>query len=68
MMNSSILSKLKPYVLVVSLQFGMAGIYLICMVTLTQGMSRYILIVYRNIVATLFLAPFAFIFERYVLS
>ncbi|KGN61714.1 WAT1-related protein At4g08290 [Cucumis sativus] len=64
MSENSIVSKLKPYILVVSLQFGIAGIYVICMATLTKGMSRYVLIVYRNTVATLFLAPFALIFER----
>ena len=65
MSENSIVSKLKPYILVVSLQFGIAGIYVICMATLTKGMSRYVLIVYRNTVATLFLAPFALIFERF---
>ncbi|XP_038886476.1 WAT1-related protein At4g08290-like [Benincasa hispida] len=62
--ENTIMSRLKPYILVVSLQFGIAGIYVICMATLTKGMSRYVLIVYRNTVATLFLAPFALIFER----
>ncbi|XP_023549003.1 WAT1-related protein At4g08290-like [Cucurbita pepo subsp. pepo] len=63
-MNANIMSKLKPYILVVCLQFGMAGIYVISMATLNRGMSRYVLIVYRNAVAALFLAPFALIFER----
>lgn len=65
MSENSIVRKLKPYILVVSLQFGIAGIYVICMATLTKGMSRYVLIVYRNTVAALFLAPFALIFERF---
>lgn len=67
-MNSNIMSKLKPYILVVCLQFGMAGIYVISMATLNRGMSRYVLIVYRNAVAALFLAPFALIFERFDLE
>ncbi|XP_050937820.1 WAT1-related protein At4g08290 isoform X2 [Cucumis melo] len=68
MSENSIVRKLKPYILVVSLQFGIAGIYVICMATLTKGMSRYVLIVYRNTVAALFLAPFALIFERPVVD
>ncbi|XP_022141583.1 WAT1-related protein At4g08290-like [Momordica charantia] len=62
--GSGRMNKLKPYILMVSLQFGFAGMYIISMATLNQGMSRYILIVYRNAVAALFLAPFALIFER----
>ena len=61
-----VFKRLKPYVLMVGLQFGAAGMYIISMATLTHGMSRYVLIVYRNAIAALFLAPFALIFERYV--
>ncbi|PKI77668.1 hypothetical protein CRG98_001951 [Punica granatum] len=56
--------KVKPYLLMVSLQFGSAGMYIISMATLNHGMSRYVLIVYRNAVAALVLAPFALVFER----
>ncbi|XP_057974111.1 WAT1-related protein At4g08290-like isoform X2 [Malania oleifera] len=48
----------------VSLQFGSAGMYIISMVTLNHGMSRYVLIVYRNAVAALTIAPFAIALER----
>ncbi|KAH0989394.1 hypothetical protein GBA52_000877 [Prunus armeniaca] len=58
------LNKLKPYLLVVSLQFGTAGMYIISMVTLNHGMNRFVLIVYRNAAAALFLAPFALVLER----
>ncbi|XP_021810263.1 WAT1-related protein At4g08290 [Prunus avium] len=58
------LNKLKPYLLVVSLQFGSAGLYIISMVTLNHGMNRFVLIVYRNAAAALFLAPFALVLER----
>ncbi|KAK6938422.1 EamA domain [Dillenia turbinata] len=56
--------KLKPYILMVALQFGSAGMYIISLASLKNGLSRYVLIVYRNAVAAIFLAPFAFFFER----
>ncbi|KAK0575565.1 hypothetical protein LWI29_002819 [Acer saccharum] len=56
--------KLKPYVLMVFLQFGAAGMYIISMETLNHGMNRYVLIVYRNAIAALVLAPFALLLER----
>ncbi|KAL5558388.1 hypothetical protein UlMin_034599 [Ulmus minor] len=58
------LNKFKPYLLMVGLQFGAAGMYIISMATLTHGMSRYVLIVYRNAIAALVLAPFAIFLER----
>ncbi|XVF36889.1 hypothetical protein REPUB_Repub19eG0097600 [Reevesia pubescens] len=57
-------SKAKPYFLMVCLQFGTAGMYIISMVTLNHGMNRYVLIVYRNAIAALVLAPFALVLER----
>ncbi|KAI4339718.1 hypothetical protein MLD38_024628 [Melastoma candidum] len=54
----------KPYVLMVALQVGSAGMYIISTVSLNHGMSRYVLIVYRNAIAALVLAPFAFFLER----
>ncbi|XP_044476059.1 WAT1-related protein At4g08290-like [Mangifera indica] len=56
--------KLTPYFLMVFLQFGSAGMYIISMATLNHGMNRYVLIVYRNAIAALVLAPFALILER----
>ena len=50
----------------VCLQFGSAGMYIISMVTLNHGMNRYVLIVYRNAIAALVLAPFALVLERSV--
>ncbi|CAL5417390.1 unnamed protein product [Camellia sinensis] len=54
----------KPYVMMVGLQCGAAGMFIITDATLKQGMSRYVLIVYRNAFAAITLAPFAFFFER----
>ncbi|EXB44370.1 Auxin-induced protein 5NG4 [Morus notabilis] len=59
-----VFNRAKPYVLMVGLQFGAAGTYIVSMATLSHGMSRYVLIVYRNAIAALVLAPFAFVFDR----
>ena len=56
--------KAKPYLLMVGLQCGAAGMYIISEVTLKQGMSRFVLIVYRNAIAALTIGPFAFFLER----
>ncbi|TXG52965.1 hypothetical protein EZV62_022134 [Acer yangbiense] len=53
------MNKVKPYLAMVSLQFGYAGMYIITMVSLKHGMSHYILAVYRHVVATLIISPFA---------
>lgn len=62
-----IFDRVKPYLLMVGLQFGAGGMYITSMATLNHGMSRYVLIVYRNAIAALVLAPFALIFDRYAL-
>ncbi|KAE9620856.1 hypothetical protein Lal_00018941 [Lupinus albus] len=54
----------KPYFAMISLQFGYAGMNIITKVSLNQGMSHYVLVVYRHAFATAVIAPFAFIFER----
>ncbi|KAK3230670.1 hypothetical protein Dsin_002551 [Dipteronia sinensis] len=58
------MNKVKPYLAMVSLQFGYAGLYIITMVSLKHGMSHYILSVYRHVVATLIISPFALVLER----
>ncbi|XP_014503271.1 WAT1-related protein At4g08290 [Vigna radiata var. radiata] len=56
----------KAYLIILSLQFGSAGMYLITMDALNKGMSHYVFVVYRNIIATVALGPFAFFLERKV--
>ncbi|CAL9171828.1 unnamed protein product [Musa hybrid cultivar] len=58
--------KCKPYVAMISLQFGYAGMNIITKVSLNHGMSHYVLVVYRHAFATLSIAPFALILERKV--
>ncbi|KAM7518887.1 hypothetical protein LguiB_017849 [Lonicera macranthoides] len=59
-----VFNKIKPYLAMVSLQIGYAGMYIITMVSLKRGMSHWILVVYRHAVATLVIAPFALVLER----
>jgi len=56
----------KPYVAMISLQFGYAGMNIISKVSLTRGMNHFVLVVYRHAAATVVLAPFAFFLERKV--
>ncbi|KAK8704323.1 hypothetical protein V6N13_047950 [Hibiscus sabdariffa] len=60
------LNKVKPYLAMVSLQFGYAGMYIVSMVCLKHGMSNFILATYRHVVATIVVAPFAFVLERFL--
>lgn len=57
-------NKIKPYLAMVSLSFGYAGMYIITMLCLKRGMSTYVLVVYRHAAATIAIAPFALYFER----
>ncbi|KAI5355334.1 PREDICTED: WAT1-related [Prunus dulcis] len=61
---SPVLIKMKPYLAMVSLQFGYAGMYIISMVSFKHGMSNFVLSVYRHVVAFCVIAPFAFVLER----
>ncbi|GER51928.1 nodulin MtN21 /EamA-like transporter family protein [Striga asiatica] len=56
----------KPYIAMVCLQFGYAGMNIITKVSLNRGMSHYVLVVYRHAFATAVIAPFALVLERKV--
>uniref|UniRef100_A0ACD5TJM4 Uncharacterized protein n=1 Tax=Avena sativa TaxID=4498 RepID=A0ACD5TJM4_AVESA len=56
--------KVMPYLAMVFLQFGFAGLFLISVASLRHGMSHYVLVVYRNAVAAVVMTPFALWFER----
>ncbi|BAT78627.1 hypothetical protein VIGAN_02133000 [Vigna angularis var. angularis] len=58
------LRKLKPYLAILSLQFGYSGMYIITMVSFKHGMSHWILSVYRHVVAAIIIVPFALVLER----
>jgi hypothetical protein len=40
--------------------------YIVSVASLKRGMNHFVLVVYRNLVATVVLAPFALLFERYI--
>ncbi|KAL8133746.1 WAT1-related protein At1g21890-like [Apium graveolens] len=61
---SQLLTNIRPYLAMICLQFGYAGMYIVTMVSFKQGMSHWVLVVYRHVVATLAIAPFAFVLER----
>ncbi|KAK2632352.1 hypothetical protein EUGRSUZ_L01666 [Eucalyptus grandis] len=56
--------KLKHFLAVVFLQLGFAGIDILRKKALNRGMSIYVLLVYRQAIATLVIAPFAFFLEK----
>lgn len=58
------LKQAKPFILVILLQFGSAGMNIIIKFALNQGMNQHVLVVYRNIIAALVIAPFALVLER----
>jgi drug/metabolite transporter (DMT)-like permease len=58
--------KAKPYIAMICLQFGYAGMNVITKVSLNGGMSHYVLVVYRHAFATVSIAPFALLLERKV--
>ncbi|XP_010244423.1 PREDICTED: WAT1-related protein At5g07050 [Nelumbo nucifera] len=63
---SNFIQRCKPYVAMISLQFGYAGMNIITKVSLNRGMSHYVLVVYRHAFATAVIAPFALVLERKV--
>ncbi|KAK7245240.1 hypothetical protein RIF29_40075 [Crotalaria pallida] len=58
--------RMKPFIGVVFLQFGFAGMDIITKAALNQGMSNYVLVVYRHVVAFFVIAPFAIILDKKV--
>ncbi|KAK4743689.1 hypothetical protein SAY87_010001 [Trapa incisa] len=58
---SSFMQNARPYIAMICLQFGYAGMNIITKVSLNRGMSHYVLVVYRHAFATAVIAPFAII-------
>ncbi|CAI0428341.1 unnamed protein product [Linum tenue] len=59
------MKKLKSYLVMMLLQVGFAGMYVLTIVSFRHGMSSYVFSVYRHVVATLVMAPFALLLERF---
>ena len=60
--------KAGPYIAMICLQFGYAGMNVLTKVSLNGGMSHYVLVVYRHAFATVSIAPFALLLERYIFT
>ncbi|XP_051151034.1 WAT1-related protein At1g44800-like [Andrographis paniculata] len=60
----SLLSKSKPYLSMVWVQVGYAGLYVISVVAFRRGFSHWIFVVYRHLVATLIFVPLAYFLEK----
>ncbi|KAL2339801.1 hypothetical protein Fmac_007741 [Flemingia macrophylla] len=56
----------KPYLMLLGVQFGSAFMFILAMDAIEKGMSHFVFIVYRNAIASITLAPFAFLLERKV--
>ncbi|XP_061985347.1 WAT1-related protein At2g39510-like [Populus nigra] len=63
---SSSYDRAKPFLAVILLQFGYAGMFTITKHALDEGMSQHVLVVYRHAVATIVITPFALVFDRKV--
>ena len=56
----------KPFFAVIFLQLGLSGMDIISKVALNEGMSIYVFVVYRHAVATIVMAPFAIVLDKYI--
>ncbi|XP_049398877.1 WAT1-related protein At2g37460-like [Solanum stenotomum] len=64
MIMKEILIRAKPFFAVVFLQLGLSGMYILSKMALNEGSSNYVYVVYRQAVATLFMAPFAIFLDK----
>uniref|UniRef100_A0A5B7CBX3 WAT1-related protein n=1 Tax=Davidia involucrata TaxID=16924 RepID=A0A5B7CBX3_DAVIN len=62
--TAKLLKRVKPFIAVIFLQFGLAGMDIISKAALNEGMSNYVFVVYRHAVATIVIAPFAIILDK----
>lgn len=63
-MQKQTFDRIKPFLAVIFMQFGFAGMDVLSKAALNHGMSNYVLVVYRHVVATIVIAPFAVIFDK----
>ncbi|XP_065851645.1 WAT1-related protein At2g37460-like [Euphorbia lathyris] len=66
MESSMSFKRMKPFIAVIFMQIGLAGMDILSKAALNRGMSNYVLVVYRHIFATLVIAPFALLLDRKV--
>ncbi|XP_028758202.1 WAT1-related protein At2g37460 [Neltuma alba] len=56
--------RVKPFLAVVFLQFGFAGMDVLSKAALNKGMSNYVFVVYRHAIAFVIITPFAVILDK----
>ncbi|KAK1403595.1 hypothetical protein POM88_003200 [Heracleum sosnowskyi] len=61
-----VFTRAKPFLAVLFLQFGLAGMDILSKAALNEGMSNYVFVVYRHAIATIVIAPFAIILDKKV--
>ncbi|XP_048634525.1 WAT1-related protein At2g37460 isoform X2 [Brassica napus] len=66
--NRGCMEKARPFISMVLLQVGLAGMDILSKAVLNKGMSNYVLVVYRHAVATVVMAPFALYFDKPVID
>ncbi|KAL8149588.1 WAT1-related protein At2g37460-like [Apium graveolens] len=66
MSTSKAFRRAKPFLAVLFLQFGLAGMDILSKAALNEGMSNYVFVVYRHAIATIVIAPFAIILDKKV--
>lgn len=64
--NIGLFERVKPFMGVIFLQFGFAGMDVLSKAALNQGMSNYVFAVYRHAVAFIIIAPFALFLDKFV--
>jgi drug/metabolite transporter (DMT)-like permease len=62
------MAKARPNLFVVILQLLYAGMDILSKLALDDGMSTYVFITYRHLIAFVVIAPFAAYYERYVIK
>ncbi|KAJ4971702.1 hypothetical protein NE237_004801 [Protea cynaroides] len=53
-----------PYMAMVVVQLAYSGFTILMKISLNSGLSQFVFIVYRHLIAMLFLGPFAYVLER----
>lgn len=62
--RTQLYKKVKPFVAIILVQLGHAGMSIIAKLALNKGMNPRVFIAYRYAVATMVIAPFAIFFDR----
>ncbi|EXB65305.1 Auxin-induced protein 5NG4 [Morus notabilis] len=68
MPTKSLSQRLKPFVGIIALRFGYAGMAILSKFALNKGISPYVLGVYCHAIAFAVISPFAIVLERPVIN